>query len=392
MILLFLFGIPLFSQNNELHPTQFLVISIPAYSGADPGIQEVMNGYIQFELERAGLSVVSESEIPEKLKSDVFAGNSGEAQKTMISLGEEATADFVVTCIYKRIVNTIQMQFSCYDVADGRLVATAFRERKQTLLVEWSIADVIAIFLTEIEDRLVFGDKEPAQSLSISTDSQPDIALESEEKPQPMPEEESEQKVDLETPTASEPIAEETLPQPGQITDIAPEAISVPYLDDISKRFEIVGGMAPFVLVGKTSEYARLGLNTSLSMGYRFIGDQTQIILAMSTGVSTLKAESAATSSQILLIPLAAEISLRTTPSRLGFLIHLAGGPAAFLINPNQGGYRFKLVPYAETGIGVEIPILSRLGLLIDLSFTVYFESSQPIMGYSPSANLYFRI
>lgn len=365
IILLLLIGVRLFSQNGELQPTKFLVISIPAYSEADSGIQEIMNGYIKFELERAGLLVATESRIPEKLKSDVFTGNDDEAQETMISLGETATADFVVACIYKRIGNTIQMEFSCYDVVDGRIVATAIRDRKQTLLVEWSIADVIAIFLAEVEDRLVFVDEapifredteEPDESNAISIDSQPKIASEAEEKQQ-----------------------------------TTPEAISLPYLDDISKRFEIVGGMAPFVIVGKTSEYARLGLDTSLSLGYRFIGDQTQMILALATGVCTFNAESAATSSQILLIPLAAQISLRTTPSRLGFLIHLAGGPAGFLINPNQGGYRFKLVPYAETGIGVEIPLLDHLGLLIDLSFTVYFEGSQPVMGYAPSANLYFR-
>jgi hypothetical protein len=342
VILLVLIGFRSFSQNGEPHPTKFLVISIPASSGADPGIQEIMNGYIKFELERAGLLVVTESNIPEELKSDVFTGVDGEARETLISLGEVANADFVVACIYTRVLSNMQMRFSCYDVASGRLVATALRERKQTLLVEWSIADVIAMFLADISDRLVFVD--------------------------------------------------EVLPQPGQITDTAPKAILVPYLDDISKRFELAGGMAPFVLVGKTSEYARLGLNTSLSMGYRFIGDQNQIILALSTGVCMFKAESAATSSQILLIPLAAQITLRTTPSRLGFLIHLAGGPAAFLVNSNQGGYRLKLVPYAGSGIGVEIPILDHLGLLIDMSFAVYFEGSQLVMGYSPSANLYIRL
>lgn len=368
LILLILHGVRLFSQIEEPQPTKFLVISIPTYSGSDLGIQEIINGYMKFELQRAGLLTVIESNIPEGLISDVSAGNDSRVGEALVSRGETAAADFVIACIYDRIVNTIQMTFYLYDVSRGQLIATAVRKRKQTLLVEWSIAGVITNFLAEIEDRLVFADEdaipeeqaeESAQSLSISTESQ------------------------SETTSDSEQVA--------QTTESTPQTISPPYLDDISKRFEIIGGMAPFVLVGKTSDYARVGWNTGLSMGYRFIGDQTQVILAVSTGVCSFIAESAATRSRVFLVPLAARINLRTTPSRLGFLIHLAGGPAAFLASQDQGEYRFKLVPYATSGIGIDIPILNRLGLLIDLSFSVYFEGSQPVMGYAPSANVYYR-
>ncbi len=353
LILLILHGVRLFSQIEEPQPTKFLVISIPTYSGSDPGIQVIMNGYIKFELQRARLAVVTESTIPDGLMSDISAGNDSRVGEALVSRGETAAANFVVACIYDRIANTIQMTFYLYDVSRGQLIATALRKRKQTLLVEWSIADVITNFLAEIEDRLVFVDE-------------------------------------VATP-GSKSSADETVPTPAEIIDSAPQRTSPPYLDDISKRYEIVGGIAPFVLVGKTSDYARVGLNTGLSMGYRFIGDQTQVILAVSTGVCSFTAESTANRFRILLVPLAARINLRTTPSRLGFLIHLAGGPAAFLVSPDQSEYRFKLVPYATSGIGVDIPLSSRLGLLIDLSFSVYFEGSQPVMGYAPSANVYYR-
>ena len=353
LILLIFHGVRLFSQIEEPQPTMFLVISIPTYSGSDLGIQEIINGYIKFELQRADLLTVTEANIPEGLIRDVSASNEARITESMISRGETAKVDFVVACIYDRIGSTIRTNFSLYDVESGQLISTAVKERKQTLLVEWSIADVITHFLAKIEDRLVFVDE-------------------------------------VATP-GSKSSADETVPTPAEIIDSAPQRTSPPYLDDISKRYEIVGGIAPFVLVGKTSDYARVGLNTGLSMGYRFIGDQTQVILAVSTGVCSFTAESTANRFRILLVPLAARINLRTTPSRLGFLIHLAGGPAAFLVSPDQSEYRFKLVPYATSGIGVDIPLSSRLGLLIDLSFSVYFEGSQPVMGYAPSANVYYR-
>lgn len=352
LIVLILNGVLSFAQVDEPQPTKFLVASIPAYSGSDPGIQVIINGYIKFELQRARLVVETQENLPDELGNGGAIIDSPRVKEAMLSRGKEAGADFVVVCIFDRTADTIQMTFSLYDVGRGQLVATAVRERKQTLLVEWSISDVIDDFLDEIRDQLVYVEETTP------------------------PEEESQQE--------PEPI-------PAEIPDRAPEEVSLPYLDDISKRFELSGGMAPFVLVGKTGDYGRLGLNTTFSMGYRFIGGQSQFILAMSTGVCSFIAESAANRSRILLVPLAAGINLRMTPSRLGFLVHLAGGGAAFMVNPDQGGYRFKLVPYATSGIGVEIPILNYLGLLIDLSFSVYFEGSQPVMGYAPSANVYYR-
>jgi hypothetical protein len=344
LIVLLCGGALLHSQADEAHPTRFLVISIPAYSGSDPGIQEIINGYIRFELQRARLLVETDANVPEGLRDEAAAIDELRVREVLLSRGKEAGVDFLVACIFERIANTIQMTFSLYDVSRGQLMATAVRERKQTLLVEWSIADVIAGFLAEIGDRLVFADE---------------TVIAGREPPEKAPEE--------------------------------PEEPPRPYLDDESRRFELVGGMAPYVLVGRTGDYGRLGLNTSISVGYRFIGDRSQLILGMSTGLCSFTAESAAGRSRIVLFPLAPQISLRTTPTHLGFLVHLAGGPAAFLINQDQGGYQFKLVPYATTGLGVEIPILSQLGLLIDLSFSVYFESSQPVMGYAPAASVYYR-
>jgi hypothetical protein len=352
LIVLLCGGALLHSLADEADPTRFLVISIPAYSGSDPGIQEIINGYIKFELQRARLLVEADANVPEGLREEAAAIDELRVREVLLNRGKEAGADFLVACIFDRIANTIQMTFSLYDVSRGQLMATAVRERKQTLLVEWSIADVIAGFLAEIGDRLVFVDE------TVIAGQEP------------------------------EPVGE---PEPENVPDREPEEPPRPYLDDVSRRFELVGGMAPYVLVGRTGDYGRLGLNTSISVGYRFIGDRSQLILGMSTGVCSFTAESAASRSRIVLVPLSAQVSLRTTPTHLGFLVHLAGGPAAFLFNQDQGGYQFKLVPYATTGLGVEIPILSQLGLLIDLSFSVYYESSQPVMGYAPAASVYYR-
>jgi hypothetical protein len=358
--ILILSGVLSSAQDHEPQPTQFLVTSIPAYSESDPGIQTIINSYMKFELQRSRLLVETEA-------NGGTAIDSREVEEYMLSRGNEAGADFVIACIFDRSANTVQMTFSLYDVNRGQLVATAARQRKQTLLVEWSITDVIADFLDEIGDQLVYVEETTPQ------------VKEPPEEP------------DVEVAAAPEPGPTEPEPMPAEIPDRAPEEPTPPYLDDTTKRFEFLGGMAPFVLVGRTSDYGRLGLNTSFGLGYRFIGDQSQFVLAMSTGLCSFIAESAASRSRILLIPLAAGINLRMTPTRLGFLFHLAGGPAAFLVSPDQGAYRFKLVPYATSGIAVEIPILSHLGLLIDLSFSVYFESSQPVMGYAPSASVYYR-
>jgi hypothetical protein len=241
--------------------------------------------------------------------------------------------------------------------------------------VEWSIADVIAGFLAEIGDRLVFADEVASvdeQTIEPPQNSQTAAASEENEDRQPQG------GVEEATTTVNN-------------ADGPPAVTRQPYLDDASTHFEILIGLAPFVLIGQTSDYARIGWNTDLSVGYRFVGEQTQIVLAFSTGLCSFTAESAASRSRVVLTPLAARISLRTSPSRLGFLLHLGGGPAVFMVSPNQSAFQFKLVPYATSGIGVDFPISGYLGVLIDLSFSVYFESSQPVMGYAPSVNVHYR-
>jgi hypothetical protein len=348
MTLLAMVGVSSYCQQDD--PTVFLVISRTADPATDPGFSKIINGHMRIELEKAKIAVKGDSKSAEAEATEIFGNTEEETDAQMIRLGGSAEADFAIACIYKSVEQGIELKFSLYDVQSNTLVSTAAQQSIQVLLLDISISKVIDDFLVLIEDRLVYSD----ELRSVAGE------------------------------TTEEAVAGANI-QP-------PFTVEVPFSQPATgKRFEIGIGLATFILIGKASDYARMGIVTSVDGSYRFFTSSGQIIAGVSSRMCAFRAESATTSSQVLLFPLAAQIRFRRMFTVTAFEFHAAGGPAVFLINPDQTGYLFKLVPYAAAGVGLEVPAVENLGILLDLSFAIYYDGPSSVMGYLPSITFYLR-
>ncbi len=91
-------------------------------------------------------------------------------------------------------------------------------------------------------------------------------------------------------------------------------------------------------------------------------------------------------------MPLGLDVGLRMGGEGIGIGLHLGGGPALMATSAPAVSTLLKVVPYALAGMAVEVPFSAAVGLAVQASYAVFFESaSLPIMAFAPEVSLYAR-
>jgi len=70
---------------------------------------------------------------------------------------------------------------------------------------------------------------------------------------------------------------------------------------------------------------------------------------------------------------------------RWGLLFQLSGGAAVLVMGTDSLGSLAKMLPYVRSGVGLELALGRSLGLGLEASYEVYFESPYLIMGSPPA-------
>ncbi len=136
-----------------------------------------------------------------------------------------------------------------------------------------------------------------------------------------------------------------------------------------------------------------VGLEPNFFGGYRLKAGTGSITLGVYAGLNIFTATGVLISSENLLIPLGADVRYSSSRTNvISLMVRAAGGGALFMVNPNDSGFQRKFIPFASGGMGVNIGEKGAFVISIQANFTVYFEASLPIMGFSPSVNASLRL
>lgn len=185
-------------------------------------------------------------------------------------------------------------------------------------------------------------------------------------------------------------------PGTGTGSEAAPEAVpdtSSPTGRYAGARLQITPSVAPFLAVGAASYYFPIGYQSILQIGFLPAGTGARLGLGALLGVTAFQAQGTSESSLGFLLPMG--LSLRYSLElgrRWGLLFQLGGGAAVLVMGTDSLGSLAKVLPYVRSGIGAELALGRSLGLGLEASYEVYFESPYLIMGFTPGLCLSWRL
>lgn len=278
----------------------------------------------------------------------------------------ESGADLILAALFTRQDGQVEIDFQLHDATVGKLLHSLEADGKLDLSFDKIVASAvneivakagISVDQTAGDTESAAGDMQEGDTVIVSGGAGP-----SNRTGQPFPP-----------------------PVPAQAPDLPPP--------EPAYRFEVSAGFSPFLTVGSTSDYFRIGYLPSAVVSYHLPTSSGYIAFGVYGGVHLFHAEGIIASAGSLLVPVGVDFRLSPVGgSRLSLYLRLSGGPAVLVINPNETGAMAKLLPYVLGGLGFSIAILPRLGVTIDSSFTIFYEKSLPIMGFTPSVYIHFRL
>ena len=341
---------------GEEEPTAFLLLSRSLDGVSDPEFQGLIDGYMKFELQRRRLAASTQEDLPEAAPAwPQGEASAKELQKAVLRSGRKAKADFVILCSYRRIQPEVELRLECYELAKDSLVSSETAQRILALVLDRTIADLVARVLEAIGPRLVYLPYVPEGT----------------------------------SPPTEEPAVGQT-PRP---REEAPPPPTFPPVEQVVHPLEVSLCLSPLFAIGEAASYFRLGFFPSVSGSYRLYTRAGHIGLGASLGALIFNAQSPGADAQGYLIAAAATVSfLRPFPdSRLTFHLRLSSGPALFVLDPQSAAPQAKILAFLGTGIGAEYALSSAWGVRLELDYSIFFERDQPIMGYAPALYAFYR-
>ncbi len=342
---------------GEEEPTAFLALTRCLDGVSDPEFERLIVGYLQFELQRRRLAVSTTADLPEAAPEwPEGEASERELQRAVLRSGKKAKADFILLCSYRRMQAEVELRLDGYELARDRLVGSEAAPGILALVLDRTIADLVARILEPIGQRLVY--------LPYVPEGTP--------------------------PPGEEPAA---VPPPPRPRKEPPPPLSIPPVEQLVHPLEVSLCLSPLFVIGEAASYFRLGFFPSINGSYRLYTRAGHLSLGASLGSLIFFAQSTSTDARGYLMPVAATIGFhRPFPeSRLAFHVRLASGPALFLLDPLPASPQVKILAFLGTGIGVEYTVSAAWGVRLQLDYSIFFEREQPIMGYAPAVYAFYR-
>jgi hypothetical protein len=140
-----------------------------------------------------------------------------------------------------------------------------------------------------------------------------------------------------------------------------------------------------FLAAGDAGRYLKAGYSPSFFAGYIL---RPELALGLMTNLLLFRAEGYAAEADGFILSASPELRLMLTGSgtlRTGF--RGGAGAALFSVTGGNGETRTKIIPAAEAGVVIEVPA-GRLLLQLFLDYTLYYENSSLLYGFSPRAGI----
>ena len=157
------------------------------------------------------------------------------------------------------------------------------------------------------------------------------------------------------------------------------------------RHFTITAGFSPFFTTGQASNYFFIGFVPHIHSQYRIKLQFGYLGLGWFVKSNFFKAEGLSFTSDNILLSTGPDVRLALEfNTTLEVFLSLKGGLSLFLMNRNDEGYQRTLVPYTSGGLGFNINLTSSLGITVSTNYSVHFENSVFITGFSPAMGIYF--
>jgi hypothetical protein len=294
-----------------------------------------------------------------------------------------AEADFALVGTYALQERQVLLEIQWIDVGEQALSAQASRRGPLDLSFDAIVADAVREILSGQAERLaslppraVKAEAHPAVPLtSAAVEAKiADLAL-----PEPAPPLQPLVSPPVESPdTVAPPLPVITRAAGGEVT---------------LRKFAFSAGAAPFISTFNATKYFSMGLSVTVSGQYRFRLPGGILGIGLTTGANAFHGKGDYAQADVALIPLGPEAAYGTrTGSLLDFFVHVSGGPAVFAVRLSGGNPLAKVVPYLMGGMGLTMSMAESLAISIDNSYTVFFDSPNPVMAYAPSVSIVVRL
>ncbi len=318
--------------------------------GADPAFREVLAGSFTVQLTRkkADLRFLAPSEEPRFTVSSA------------LSTAASQNAEYLLVGTYWTSATECRVEVDLYEVASGEKVRSELAQGR----IDLSLGSVVARAIEKAFAGIVFhgratGSPEAAATVPV-------------------------------VPVSAKPIAPAGGVLPGPMTEPV-RAVTVGSPPG-RRLLGFSTGVAPMILTGSASDYAKLGLIATAAVDLRFPLAGGTLGAGILGGACWLSATGAVSTADVLIFPAGIDLQYLLNEGAFpGIALQLSGGPALMKVASAYGVDDSKLVPYALAGMTLDLPFAPFVGLALEARYLVFYESSLPIMAFSPEASLYVR-
>ena len=196
---------------------------------------------------------------------------------------------------------------------------------------------------------------------------------------------------------ASEPIrptAGNAVAATGAVTAIGPSDAGTPAAAGPAgrwRRIELALGGAPLVNTGTVADYAKIGAVASLDFDLRFPVGRGVLAPGLSIEGGWFRAAGIGVA-DVLVIPAGPDLHWTiAADANPGVSLHLAAGPAVIVAITSWANTVWKVSPFVSGGLDVDLGLTPALGLRIAADYTVVFEGSMVLQGFTPRLSLRTR-
>jgi hypothetical protein len=179
----------------------------------------------------------------------------------------------------------------------------------------------------------------------------------------------------------------------GTVTTIGPSeaGTGIPEQPARWRRVELAIGGAPLVNTGTVADYSKIGAFSALDFDLRFRVGQSVLAPGLLLSAGWFRAVGSGVA-DILVVPVGPDfhwtINADANPS---VSLHVAAGPAVIVAFMSWTDTLLKISPFVAGGLDVDIALSPALGLRLEAEYTVVFEGSMVLQGFTPRLSLRTR-
>lgn len=336
-----------------------LVVGTP--DGGSDTVRRIVSSSIELALIRRGVLVVAgETTVVSEVRSE-----SGLAE------ARSAGSDFLLQAAVTPIDDEIEIVLSLYETGDGDLLARIQATEPVALTLDRALSTLTDRLLAQGASAVeTAADERRAEAAARENERAAEAAREADER------EAADRRASGDDARRTEGRDAGTTPT------TAPVGPPLP-----NRLMSVSAGFVPIVPVDRTASYLTIGYGGTLVLAVMpFDDDLFGFGLTVRTAFATVTG--AATSVDLLLLPLGLTARLAAPAQPLGAFLRVTAGAAFIRATSALLGSFPDVIPYASADAGVRVSIGLPVAIELGVGVESYFEGSIVILGVTPGIAL----